>query len=67
MEARSTRPPQPITNSSASANGEQLEKAAAEVDRELLDLALARSPRERLRVATRAQRALSKFRPHAPA
>ena len=46
---------------------EQLERAAREVDRTLLRLCLARSPRERLRVATRAQKALGKFRRHAPA
>lgn len=48
------------------AETEQLQKAAAEVDRGLLRLSLARSPRERLRVATRAQKALAKFSRHAP-
>jgi hypothetical protein len=43
----------------------QFEAAAAEVDRTLLQLTLARSPRERLRAATRAQKALSKFHRHA--
>jgi hypothetical protein len=44
---------------------ERFEQAAAEVDRTLLRECLARTPRERLRVATRAQRALAKFRRHA--
>ena len=44
---------------------EQFQAAAAEVDRTLFQLTLARSPRERLRTATRAQKALSKFHRHA--
>jgi len=42
---------------------EQFQRASAEVDRELIRLSRARAPLERLRVATRAQKALAKFRP----
>lgn len=44
---------------------DELKKASTEVDRGLLRLSLGRSPCERLRVATRAQKALSKFHRHA--
>ncbi len=57
-------PPKPAQPQSASL--EQFRRAASEVDRTLLQLSLRRSPRERLRVATRAQKALSKFHRHAP-
>jgi hypothetical protein len=58
METPSISAPQPVKT----AEREQAERAAAEVDVQLLELALARSPRERLRVATRAQRALGRLR-----